>query len=154
MKRWLYLAALAAAVLVLGDRSAGVDIGKLQPVQVVAMSYRDGQICLRTDTGDMGLGRDLDSALADMKERAAAQIFLDTAEHVIVAPACEDLIGGLAGILRPSCAICMGQGVDLPQAAAYLQVHKPQTTLMEYRAGDRTLPTLIQMEEGMVLVSG
>ena len=155
MKRWLWYIGIVAAVAALSGKSpAGKDIGKLQPVQVVRLSCVQGQVCMKTDTGDVGIGEDLKSALADMKLSASSEIFLDTADYLIVSPACVDLLPAMMHYLRPSCAVCVEEGrPDMEQVGAYFQQHGPDVTLTRYRAGQRDLPTLVTREGRMHLVS-
>lgn len=155
MKRWLYYIVIVIVVAALsGNTSAGSDVGKLQPVQVVRVTRQDGAVVLETDTADRGVGARLSSALADMKRAASAEIFLDTADHLVVSPECEGLIPELMAYLRPSCAVCVGEGeVDMEQVGAFLEIHKPEVTLMRYRAGETDLPILVAREGRMELVS-
>lgn len=131
-----------------------MDIGKLQPVQVVRLTCPRGQVRMETDTGDFGTGENLKEALIDMKQSAPAEVFLDTADYLIVSPGCIDLLPAMMKYLRPSCAVCVEDGKpDMEQVGLYLQQHSPDTTLMQYRAGQRDLPTLVTREGRMHLVS-
>lgn len=109
---------------------------------------------METDTGDFGIGDSLKAALTDMKRSASAEIFLDTADYLIVSPGCVDLLPAMMQYLRPSCAVCMEDGeTDMKQIGMYLQQHSPDITLMHYRAGQRDLPTLVTREGRTHLVS-
>lgn len=155
MKRWLWYIGIVAVIAALsGKPSAGKDIGKLQPIQVVRLTCPQGQVCMETDTGDVGMGENLKSALADMKLSAPAEIFLDTADYLIISPGCMDLLPAVMQYLRPSCSVCLEEGKpDMEQVGVYLQQHAPSITLMQYRAGERDLPTLVTREGRMRLVS-
>lgn len=82
MKRsFLYLLVLAA-VLVCPTKAT--DVGKLQPVQTVAV-YQDQSGCIiQTDTKDVGRGEDVPAAIKNLKETTPATIYLDTAQYLIV----------------------------------------------------------------------
>lgn len=155
MKRWLcYLCALAAVVGLGSNGSAGKDIGKLQPVQVVYMTCKNGRVLLQTDTGDWGQGDALVDALQNMKASSSREVFLETADYLLLSPECESLLPAVTDLLRPSCALCLIDGQpDMGQVGAYLQLHSPHTTLVQYRAGDRQLQTLVTQEGRMELVS-
>lgn len=155
MKRWLWYIGIIAVIAALsGKASTGTDIAKLQPVQVVHLTCPEGKVVLETDTGDWGTGETLKDALKDMKDAASREVFLDTADYLIVSQDCIDLLPAMMKQLRPSCSICLGEGrVDMTQVGTFLQQHAPEVTLMEYRAGDRQLQTLVTWEGRMKLVS-
>lgn len=155
MKRWLWYAAALVLVAALGGMPfSGTDVAKLQPVELIRVSRSFGQVLIETDTGDSGIGADLEEALEDMKETATADIFLDTAEHLLVSQNAVDLLPKLAEYLRPACGVCLEQGApELEQAAAYLAAHEPEVTLKDFRAGERNIPVLITEEGRMHLVS-
>ena len=155
MKKWIWYVAIIAAVAFLsGKSSVGTDVGKLQPVQVVRVASRNGWVMIETDTGDLGVGETLKTAFEDLKQSASAEVFLDTADYLIIGKDCEELLPSLMKKLRPSCAVCIEDGEpDLEQVGVFLEYHKPEVTLMRYKAGESSLPTL-QTEEGrMTLVS-
>lgn len=155
MKKWLRYGALVLAVLVFGaEPSAGKDVGKLQPVQVVCMSRAGTDIILWTDTGDRGAGPTPEDALQAMKSAAAGEIFLDTAEHLLLTADCLDILAEMGAQLRPSCSLCLMEGQpDMENVGQFLSLHTPAITLMEYRAGLRQLQTLKTIEGRMSLVS-
>ena len=148
MKRWLFLM-LVAVIL----PSGGTDIGKLQPVQVVCVMRENGMVVISTDTGDRGVGRDLQSAIVDMDACAIGEIFLETADHLLLGQECLPMVEQMAQILRPSCTISLVAGApNLEAVGAFLTFHGPGITLMEYRAGRRELQTLITADGRMHLV--
>lgn len=137
MKKWLFFAAVLAAVAVLSRRPHPArDVAKLEPVQVVYVCRRDGELCIETDTGASGSGGNLTEAAADMKANASGEIFLDTAEFLIVPPDIP-ITEEFHALLRPTCAVAVTPAVpDLEEASAYLAVHPPELTLSKLRAGD------------------
>lgn len=148
MKRsvW-FVAALTAIALLAKLPHPATDVGKLEPVQVVWIGNAEAGVAVRTDTGAVGVGGDLASAAQALRDGASGVVFLETAELLIIEE--ESLIvPELYEILRPSCRVCIGSGLDLTAAAAYLTVHPPNTTLAKIRAGDYALEELTMTEEG------
>ena len=145
MKRWLvYL-----AVLVLCGTSAnrGTDIGELAPVEVVWLTENAGQVCLKTDTGDIGRGEDVPSALCNMKATASGNILLETADYLIVELGKEDLLSQVYDLLRPSCKVCVARSMpDLEKVAVFFTAHEPEVTLRQYQVEQSILPVLGEQE--------
>ncbi len=154
MKKWLgYLAVIAAVAFLSGKGSAGTDIGTLQPVQAVMVTAQGSQILIETDTGDMGLGETVDAAIGNMKATSAYEIFLDTADYLLIEDGCIPLLSELDAHLRPSCSVCLLAGEpDLEAVGQFLQTHKPEVTLRRYLAGQTALPTLRTQQGRMELV--
>lgn len=154
MKGWLLcLAMMGALVFLVGHDTAGTDVAKLQPVQTIWMSEQNGQLLLRADTGDAGAGATFSEALASMKKHAAYEIFLETAEYLLLSPGCERYLGELSDYLRPSCMVCFATGEpELSEAAGFLQLHRPGYTLLDHSAGERDIPMLVTAEGRMELV--
>lgn len=155
MKKWLWYLGIIVAVAVLSaNNSAGQDIGKLQPVQVVCLTRQNDSVILKTDTGDGGVGKTLAEAVENMRSAAVGEIFLETADYLLLAPECEDLLPAATDLLRPSCSLCLMEGEpDMEQIGQFLQVHAPTATLMRYRAGERSLQTLKTENGRMTLAS-
>lgn len=155
MKRWLwYVAAVVAVAAIGGMPFSGTDVAELQPVELIRVSRSLGTVRVETDTGAFGAGTDLRGAFSDMMETSTGNIFLETADHLLISPAAVDLLPELADRLRPACGICMENGTaDLEQAAAYLKTHEPDATLRDIRAGAAAIPSLLVREGRMYLVS-
>lgn len=153
MKRWVIYAAVIAALLLASEKgSAGTDIAGLEPVQILRVETLAGNVALRTDTGQSGVGEDLDAATADLKETASGEIFLDTAEYLLVTPSALKWLPELAELLRPACRVCIDCGrTELEAVADYLSVHEPEVTLRQYRRSACPLPVLYQEGERMYL---
>lgn len=135
MKKWLYVFAVLAAVGVLSRLPHPArDISRLDPVQVVYLYMEEGRLHMETDTGDHGSGPDLSSAAGQMKAEADAELFLDTAEYLILSPEVP-VTSDFFRLLRPGCRVCIVEGTpDLAAAAQYLAIHTPETTLAHLRA--------------------
>lgn len=153
MKKWLWL--LLPAVLLLGRvEHTGTDISGLDPVELVRVTVSDG-VTIETDTGAVGVGSDLEEAVADLHASSPKTVFLDTAQYLLLSGGAEDLLPQLYELLRPACRVCIGQGeMDLTEAAAYLNTHSPKTRLLDWGAGEYRLQTLYYKEGRGRLVSG
>lgn len=154
MKRWLCcIAAIILAAILGGMPFGGTDVAKLQPVELIRVSKFRERILVETDTGDRGIGSDLAGAFADLKQTTGGQVFLDTAENLLLSHEAENLLPELTEFLRPACNVCLEQGqVDLEEAATFLSAHEPAMTLLDYQAGERELPVLTIDKGDMRLV--
>ncbi len=145
MKRWLVY--LAVLVLCGTFSNRGTDIGKLAPVEVVWLAENAGQVYLHTDTGDMGVGQDVQGALRNMKAAAPGTIFLETADYLLVEQGREALLTQVYDVLRPSCKVCVARSMpDLEKVATFLTAHEPQVTLRQYQVEKDALPILREQE--------
>ena len=135
MKKWLYLTvALTAFGLLSRLPHPARDISKLDPVQTVYLYMEGTRLHMETDTGDHGSGKTLPDALSDMKANADAEIFLNTAEYLILDPQVP-ITQDLFTLLHPTCKVVFStEKPDIPAATEYLSVHTPKTTLAHLRA--------------------
>lgn len=154
MKRWLLCAAgILAAAAWFGLPFDDVDVGQLRPLELIAVSVEQGQIRISTDTGDLGQGNSVAEAYADLKQTSPGEIFLDTADYLVLTKDAQALWAEVASYLRPACEICLSNGVVDPEAAAqYLEAHKPGQTIRDYQAGGGPLPLLDTTEGRLRLV--
>lgn len=147
MKRWIAILGLFAVSLGLSP-STGTDAAKLQPVQAVYLYMEEGKLTILTDTGDQGAGADLEKALSDLKITTPGKIFLETAEYLLVSEETKIYIEELYEELRPACGLCLVEGQpEMESAVKYLSAHRPESSLKDYRAGQKRLPK-IRVEEG------
>ena len=131
MKILLYIGLLLLVCFLPVD---GTDVGKLIPVEVIAISESDGMITVRTDTGDQGTGKDLPTAFANLKDSASGVIYLDTAEYVLLEPGVEGFVDTAEPYLKGDTKVCTAQeGIPLETIANYLSVHHPGVRLEEVR---------------------
>lgn len=144
MKKWLYAAALLALGLLTRLPHPARDIAKLEPVQLVYIYKEAGSLCIETDTDHRGAGRDILEAAADLRSKADGEIFLETAEFLLLE---EDVIvtADFFTLLRPGAGVVYtGERPDLTAAAEYLSIHPPEHTLRELRTylpqGERGQP--------------
>lgn len=135
MKKWLYPAAALAAVAVLSRLPhPATDIARLKPVRAVYLYLDRGGLSMETDTGDSGSGADLTEAYLDMRSRADGEIFLDTAEFLILDPSVQ-ITDAFYGVFRPTCAVVRIESKpDMETVCGYLSAHRCETTLAYLRA--------------------
>ena len=128
MKIMLYavLAALALAAPV--ERA---DVGKLRPVEVVAVAETEDGYMIRTDMGDRGSGATLKEAAADLQDTAPGIVYLDTAEYLLLEHEIEDT-AYLTEILKTRVRVCGAEpGISLEGSGQYLDVHRPAVRLRD-----------------------
>ena len=136
-----------------GENGAGTDVGKMNPVEAMCLVKIEGEYHLITDTWNLGTGETIATAITSLIESSSAEIFLDTAEYLLVTRECETDIGVMGEYLRPSCRVCILDGEpDMEAVAVYLSVHKPKVTLASYVSDKENLPVLRIREGRMVLV--
>lgn len=137
MKKWLYAAGALAAVAVLSRLPhPAADISRLEPVRLIHIYKEADALHIETDTGDRGSGKTLPEAAADLQGRADGEIFLETAEFLLLDPDVP-ITADFCRLLRPGCGVVYtDQAVDLSAAAEYLEVHPPGITLRDLRGAD------------------
>lgn len=151
MKRWIGLLAGFAAALLLAP-SQDTDIASLQPVELLYVYIEEGWVTVETDTGDLGAGEDLEGAMEDLKATASGEIFLETAQYLLITEPAEGYLPELKQILRPAAQILRAEGEpDLEGAAKYLSVHKSGLALKDWQVGVE-LPKLTIKEGRYYLV--
>ena len=149
MKRIVWLVAAVVAVWFLGKLShPAVDIGKLEPVEAVRLVRTQGGIILETDSGATGRGGTLKAAVADLRRGIGAEVFLETADKLILVGNMDGYWGGILTEFRPTCQICYGNmDMDLKEAARYLEIHPAKQTIGGIRGGSKGIP-LLNMNDG------
>ena len=135
MKKWLIFLAVLTAVAILSRRPHPArDVARLEPVQAVYIYQKNGTLCIETDTGAAGSGYTLTEAAADLKASASGEIFLDTAEFLLIDPEVT-ITADFHTLLRPTCGVTFTTAPpDLQATADYLTIHQPSVTLLELRA--------------------
>ena len=135
MKKWLIFLAVLTAVAILSRRPHPArDVARLEPVQAVYIYQKHGTLCIETDTGAAGSGNTLTEAAADLKASASGEIFLDTAEFLLIDPEVT-ITADFHTLLRPTCGVTFTTAPpDLQATADYLTIHQPSVTLLELRA--------------------
>ena len=126
----------AAAWLMSRLPHPAVDIGKLEPVEVVLLTATDEGIRLETDTGAWGEGKTLKDAVAALKQADSKEVFLDTAEKLLICGDMTDYWQEIWIHFRPAAQVCLvTDNVDLQEAAGYLSMHPTGLTLGKLRVG-------------------
>lgn len=126
----------------------GTDVSKLQPVEVLVLQYKDGLYTISGEDGLIGYGEDVLSALEDLKATASGEVFLETANYLLISENCLACIAELSDFLRPACQLYQldGEGV-LDSVAKYLESHPSNVTLLSYRQNMSQIPRLIVQGE-------
>ena len=126
MRKAAYLALLALILAVPVERA---DVGKLRPVEVIALAEENGTVTVCTDTGDWGEGASLREAMDNLRDTTPGVVYLDTAEYLLLeteVTAWEDL----GEMLKESVRVCAAQrGISLEGSGAYLDIHRPDCKL-------------------------
>ena len=118
----------ALALLLLGDQ--GTDIGTLRPVEVVQLTEERGVLILKTDTGDYGWGLTVEQAVRKLKETTPGEIYLDTADFLLLKEGMDEYIPELRNHLQKNTRVVYaGESVNLQDAVAYLRIHRPETMI-------------------------
>ena len=106
------------------------EIANLEPIQAVFMGIEQGYVVLKTDTEDLGIGKTVEEALADMQQRSLGIVYLDTAEFLLVAENARESIDRMQPILKGSAKVCLWDGEGtVADAAKYMDSHKIGTRL-------------------------
>ena len=128
------------------------DVAKLRPIEVIYICNRNGAILLQTDTDDLGVGMDTQSALENMKQTSPAVIYLDTARYLLIGPGGEEPAQQLQGILKDNVRICKTEeSIPLTDVATYLPVHENLPRFSCWLEGEK-LPVLT-LENGRIKIS-
>lgn len=149
MKKLIIYGILLAAAVMVPTRTT--ELGKLMPVETLAIYQENGQVVVETDTGDIGRGVTVSKAIENLKETTAGIIYLDTADYLVIMHGGEPFVKYLALYLKDSVRICRGdQGIDIGKTASYLSIHTPTVEIKDYREG-MELENL-RVEQGRLLL--
>ena len=141
MKKWLLLPGLLAAGLLLRLPHPARDIARLEPVRAVYLYRYGGLTTIETDTGTTGTGADLESAYAALKTNADREIFLDTAQFLILDPHVT-ITDDFYELLRPTTRVVFSnEKPNLETVSDYLTIHRPDLTLAKLRATNSAFST-------------
>ncbi len=154
MKKILWLLLLLIIAVFGSCLFEASDVAKLEPVEVIRLSVRGDAFCVETDTGQLGLGATVEEAFANLKASASGDIFLDTADYLILTTRTAPMVRQMRKILRPACRVCLENGnTDMEIVADFLNIHEPQLSLMQCYREDLRIP-ILKIEGGrMELVS-
>ena len=111
-----------------------VDVANLLPVKGVAVYMDRETVVLETDTENLGKGRNVAEALADLKKTTPAVVYLDTAEFLLVSEPATSQIEDLRGIFKPSVKVCICDAAgQVKDAVEHLDVHGNLTKLRDWK---------------------
>lgn len=151
MNKWLWILLVLGAML--WNPAEPKDVGKLIPVELVQLSREGDGVAVRTDTGNTGWGENLEEAMQDLKQKATGEIFLETAEYVLLTKDMEASIPALPGFFRPGTQVYESTFLeDLEGAAAYLGQNKRESPL--FRCQEKYLPRLVRQRGGLCFADG
>jgi hypothetical protein len=126
----------------------GTDVATLEPAETLYVYIDKEEVCVETDGGWFGKGKSVDAAVADLKESAPGQVFLQTVDYLLLKTGSEKLLPDLNAYLRSGCSVCQTEEKpDLEKASTYLRTHRPKRTLQDYQAGNTELPKLTMQED-------
>ena len=130
----LLLLFFAAALLLMPDvTTQAAREGLRLCAQVLVVDASKGEVTVEADCGVSGSGASLSGALEDMRAHAPGELFLDTAEHIVLRERAWYLLPQAASCraLRPAARLARAGG-ELPgieELRAFLQAHPPALTL-------------------------
>ena len=134
MKKWLYPAAFLAVALLTRLPHPAVDIARLAPVRSIYIDIDGETLTIETDDRISGSGLDLQEAYQDLTANADREIFLDTAEFLILDPDAP-ITAEFYDLLRPTTKVVFTvEPPDLDTISDYLAIHPPEMSLAIYRA--------------------
>ena len=150
MKRiLLYIVLLTLTILVPVERA---DVGKLRPIETVAVCKENDQIILQTDTEDIGIGTSVVEALQNMKDTASGIIYLDTARYLLIGEGAENAAEELRQVLKDRVGLCLVSGAVKPlDATKYLRVHGNLPQMRSWKPG-QNLPVLMPFGKDEIIL--
>ena len=145
----LYILLMAAALLAPVERA---DVGKLRPIETVAVYKENDWIVLRTDTDDVGIGATATQALQNMKDTASGIIYLDTAAYLLLEEDAQDAAEELRGVLKDKVRLCLSdKKIEPKDATKYLSAHGGLPRMEDWKAGQE-LPVLTQYGNRQIIL--
>ncbi len=140
MKLLLIIVLVIALVLVIGRPFREFDPSTLLPVKSLQIESFGDVVRVVTEFGE-GIGRSWKEAIAYLREQAAGEVYLDTAEQVVfcdknltVSPELLDEILE-SGDLRPAAQVYVCESVRDPETLnALLNAHESAQTVGKLRA--------------------
>ena len=138
MKRIVSYILILVAVLFLPTKA--VDVGKLRPVQTIAVYTSGSGYRILTDTMDSGFGKTMPMAIEDLKATTPAVIYLDTAQYLVVND--EVAIEELYPYLNDHVKVCLSVGEPhMENISSFLTAHADGPTVKAWKNGAK-LPVL------------
>ena len=145
MKRIIIYCIILGAVCLIPVQKQ--DVATLEPIQAVWMSEENGEVVLKTDTEDQGIGNNVQEALTNMKDQSTGMVYLDTAQFLLVTETAKHRIPEIANELKSSVRVCLWEGKgELADAARYMQARKLGARLGKWQEND-ALPVVPDLPE-------
>ena len=149
MKRILLY--IVIIVVVFAVPLSRADVGRLEPVQTVAIYMLGDDYVVETDTLGWGIGRSLEEAIADLKASAPAIVYLDTADYLLLQPGILEEAETLKSVLKGSISVYFFEGdPELQAVSKFLNIHDEKVYLKNWKNGV-VLPVLTTKNGRMVL---
>ena len=149
MRKIILYSLLLVAALLFPVR--GTDVGKLLPVELLQLYKEEEMLVITSDAGAAGVGTTVEEAIGNMKATANGNVYLDTADFLLVCGLTPEEVVILKEYLKPTIRICK---IDVPTdpktAAEFLRVHKPQQHLKEWTGENRV--QLLSEENGRFIL--
>ena len=157
MKKMLVILFAAASFWALGLLPfRATDAAKLLPVKTVVVMKSGDRYVVDVGAGVRAVGRTLSEALERLKEEVTGEIFLPTAEQVIVTEPAEGAVEAVAEeeSLRPAAGLYLTPiaAPDPEALGAYLAAHRSNYTILDAQAalaaGETLAPPRITAANG------
>lgn len=100
-----------------------LDIAKLEPVEAVTITVRDGFVHLLTDTESEGEGVTVAEAVQSLKEKTPGIIYLDTARFLLIGEKAQGAAEELKKYLRANVRSAPYCGADIIEEVKRLDAH-------------------------------
>ena len=129
----------------------GTDVARLRPVETVMLYSQNGEIVIRTDTNDFGIGKDSLVAFENIKATTPGIIYLDTADYLLISEDVMDEVEPLRKYLKKDVRLFQFTGeVDPAEASRYLSIHGNGPKLKSWHIG-QSLPKVTAVEKRLIL---
>ena len=104
--RWILSLLAVLSVVALGWLPfQGTDVATLEPAETLYVYIKEENIWVETDGGWFGKGATAKEAIADLKESAPGQVFLQTVDFLLLQENSEQVLPQLYSFLRSGCCL-------------------------------------------------
>ena len=159
MKKLLFVLLAAGVLTAMGLLPfRAVDASKLLPVKTVIVTKAGEEYVVDIGSGVRAVGDTLRQALDRLREEVSGQVFLPTAEQVIITEPAEGAVEETE--FRPAAGIYLTPepAPDAEALGAYLDAHPSDVTILDVRAalalGQRPAIPVIHAADGGFRVDG
>lgn len=144
MRKWVILGVLLLFLL----PQRGTDVGKLLPVEILRIEKEAGMYVLSADAGGTAGGKDIKTAVENLQRSAPGEIFLDTADYVLLTRETIDCIGALSSFVRPGTQVYVVEcDLNFEKLGDFLETHGPNAPLYRVQKGEIKIPILCSKGE-------